>query len=79
MEKHGRRVTSLGRVDRLVFASYPPTPSLYAVVARHANSSSLYGLAHSYGCQPDPTTGTQAVLPFVIGYDLNRIFCGAVN
>lgn len=57
MEKHGRRVTSLGRVDRLVFASYPPTPSLYAVVARHANSSSLYGLAHSYGCQPDPTTG----------------------
>jgi len=42
--------------DRLVFASYPGVGRLFAVVASHENSSSLYTVGHSYGCPLDPET-----------------------
>ena len=54
-KRYGTRVDSLGpHLDRLVFAAYPGVGSVYAVVAKAANGSSLYGLAHSYGCDLDP-------------------------
>eukprot|EP00092_Neocalanus_flemingeri_P015805 GFUD01017109.1.p1 GENE.GFUD01017109.1~~GFUD01017109.1.p1 ORF type:complete len:631 (+),score=178.18 GFUD01017109.1:60-1952(+) len=58
IEKWGQSVTSLGaHVDRLVFASYSPTGSLYAVIAVQGNGSSVYALGHTYGCDVDPLTG----------------------
>lgn len=57
--RYGTMVNSLGpHLDRLVFAAYPGVGSVYAVVAKAANGSSLYGLAHSYGCDLDPITRT---------------------
>lgn len=68
----GTRVSSLGKqVDRLLFASYSPLGSLYAVIVhyRSANSSgtgtSLYGLGHTYGCSTDPQLGTCPSSPHV--------------
>ena len=56
--KWGTEVSSLGHhPDRLVFASYSPAGSVYAVIATSANGSSIYGLAHSYGCHICPETG----------------------
>ena len=58
IETWGTQVSSLGtHRDRLVFASYAPVGSVYAVVATADNGSSVYGLGHSYGCQLDPATG----------------------
>ena len=57
--KWGTEVNSLGHhPDRLVFASYSPVGSVYAVVATATNGSAIYGLAHSYGCHIDSQTGT---------------------
>ena len=58
----GTRVASLGRhMDRLVFASYPPTGSLYAVIVHYQNANAtgtaLYGVGHTYGCTLSPSTG----------------------
>ena len=59
IETWGTRVSSLGpRRNRLVFASYAPRGSVYAVIAEAENGSSLYGLGHSYGCEVDPVTGS---------------------
>ena len=57
IETWGSRVSSLGpHKNRLVFASYAPIGSVYAVIAAAVNGSSLYGLGHSYGCDLDPVT-----------------------
>ena len=72
IETWGTRVTSLGpRNNRLVFANYAPRGSVFAVIASAVNGSSLYGLGHSYGCDPDPVTGAcpQETLAIV------QIFC----
>ena len=56
--KWGTEVSSLGHhPDRLVFASYSPVGSVYAVIATSSNGSSIYGLAHSYGCHISAETG----------------------
>lgn len=58
IEKTGVQVTSLGpHMNRLVFASYHPTGSLYAVIAQQGNGTSMYALGHTYGCYVDPLTG----------------------
>ena len=58
IETWGTHVSSLGRHrNHLVFASYAPVGSVYAVIASAANGSSLYGLGHSYGCDVNPVTG----------------------
>ena len=64
--KWGTEVSSLGHcLDRLVFASYSPVGSVYAVVATAANGSVIYGLAHSYGCHVDSQTGTCPLPPAI--------------
>ena len=73
----GSLVESLGEnVDRLVFASYPPIGSLYAVVVHYQDSNSsgtaLYGVGHSYGCDLDPDTGVCPDTSHVV----TKIFCG---
>ena len=66
IEKWGTEVSSIGpHPDRLVFASYSPTGSVYAVVALSANGSSIYGLAHSYGCHISAETGDCPSAPAV--------------
>jgi len=58
IETNGKQVHSLGRaLNRLVFASYPPMGSLYAVIAEQGNGSSVYALGHTYGCHVDPVSG----------------------
>jgi len=58
IEANGMQVHSLGRnMIRLVFASYAPMGSLYAVIAEQGNGSSVYALGHTYGCHVDPQTG----------------------
>jgi len=58
IEANGRQVHSLGRnMNRLVFASYSPMGSMYAVIAEQGNGSSVYALGHTYGCHVDPQTG----------------------
>jgi len=57
IEKSGVLVSSLGPINRLTFASYPPTGSLYAVIAHQGNGTSMYALGHTYGCTVDPLTG----------------------
>eukprot|EP00088_Acartia_fossae_P070321 TRINITY_DN9384_c0_g1_i3.p1 TRINITY_DN9384_c0_g1~~TRINITY_DN9384_c0_g1_i3.p1 ORF type:complete len:624 (+),score=114.70 TRINITY_DN9384_c0_g1_i3:46-1917(+) len=45
----------------LKLANYPRTGRILAVIVNYENASSIYGLAHTYGCQfnPDPDTGCQ--------------------
>jgi len=58
IEANGRQVHSLGRnMNRLVFASYSPMGSMYAVIAEQGNGSSVYALGHTYGCHVDPHSG----------------------
>jgi len=58
IENNGRQVHSLGRnMNRLVFSSYSPMGSLYAVIAEQGNGTSVYALGHTYGCHVDPETG----------------------
>ena len=57
IQRYGTPVESLGsHIDRLVFAAYQSTGSVYAVLATTGNGSSVYGLGHSYGCHLDPIT-----------------------
>jgi len=58
IEMNGNQVASLGRnMNRLVFASYPPMGSLYAVIAEQGNGSSVYAVGHTYGCHVDHGSG----------------------
>merc|ERR1719233_1533615 len=58
IEANGMQLHSLGeKMNRLVFASYAPMGSLYAVIAEQGNGSSVYALGHTYGCRVDPLTG----------------------
>jgi len=51
VQRYGTLVSSLGvNVNRLIFASYSPKGSIYAVVAELGNGTSLYSLGHTYGC-----------------------------
>jgi hypothetical protein len=73
----GTLVSSLGNwPDRLIFASYPPIGSLYAVIVHYQNANStgaaLYGLGHTYGCRLDPDTG----VCFDDGHVITKIVCG---
>lgn len=58
IEARGKQVTTMGiHVNRLMFASYQPMGSLYAVIATQGNGSSVYALGHTYGCHVDHVTG----------------------
>jgi len=79
IETWGSRVSSLGpHQNRLVFASYAPRGSVYAVIAEAVNGSSLYGLGHSYGCHVDPVTGAcpQETLAIVQIFSACSLFAG---
>jgi len=60
----------------VVFASYPPTGSLYAVVVRYRNGNitgrALYGVSHTYGCDMDPHTGLCTDYTHIV----TNIICG---
>jgi len=79
IRKYGTRVEGLGRPKsrtKVVFASYPPTGSLYAVVVRYHNNNTigraLYGVSHTYGCDMDPHTGLCADFTHIV----TNIICG---
>ena len=58
IEARGKQVNTLGnKVNRLIFASYQPMGSLYAVIATQGNGSSVYALGHTYGCHVDHISG----------------------
>jgi len=58
IEARGKQVNTMGnKVNRLMFASYQPMGSLYAVIATQGNGSSVYALGHTYGCHVDHVTG----------------------
>ena len=79
IRKYGTRVEGLGRPKsrtKVVFASYPSTGSLYAVVVRYHNNNTigraLYGVSHTYGCDMDPHTGLCADFTHIV----TNIICG---
>ena len=79
IRKYGTQVEGLGRPKsrtKVVFASYPPTGSLYAVVVRYHNGNitgrALYGVSHTYGCDMDPHTGLCTDYTHIV----TNIICG---
>jgi len=79
IRKYGTQVEGLGwpkSRTKVVFASYPPTGSLYAVVVRYHNGNitgrALYGVSHTYGCDMDPQTGLCTDYTHIV----TNIICG---
>ena len=79
IRKYGTQVEGLGwpkSRTKVVFASYPPTGSLYAVVVRYHNGNitgrALYGVSHTYGCDMDPHTGLCTNYTHIV----TNIICG---
>jgi len=79
IRKYGTQVEGLGwpkSRTKVVFASYPPTGSLYAVVVRYHNGNitgrALYGVSHTYSCDMDPHTGLCTDYTHIV----TNIICG---